>query len=276
MRHKVKILMLGTILAISLCGCSSKDNKDVTEEIEETSESIMESIVAETKPNKEDDEDKKKETETKGSIYETLDIDNIENVGVILENPAEIELEDIPQTSGKVIDTSFDFSIYGLESTGNNDSLELFDEDYDKYMYELNNYITTTFLIKMNRVTRYLNDNTYLENYNTTVESDIHDIQISMEALDTKNTVINTYFQHDPELVQTWNRLYQEVILIREDIQNINKTNTNELDITNVISEASKTASVLGKRTIGYGIITSQNSINNSEEVDNSENSIEE
>ena len=236
----------------------------------------MESIVAETKPNKEDDEDKKKETETKGSIYETLDIDNIENVGVILENPAEIELEDIPQTSGKVIDTSFDFSIYGLESTGNNDSLELFDEDYDKYMYELNNYITTTFLIKMNRVTRYLNDNTYLENYNTTVESDIHDIQISMEALDTKNTVINTYFQHDPELVQTWNRLYQEVILIREDIQNINKTNTNELDITNVISEASKTASVLGKRTIGYGIITSQNSINNSEEVDNSENSIEE
>lgn len=262
MKHRSKALMLGLILAISLCGCSSNNEETSTEDTEATQETIVESIIAETESSKDKDKDK-----SNSGIYDMLDIDNIENVGVELEDPAGLELEDIPVTSGKVVDTSGNFDVYELENTGINDNLTLFDGDHDKYMYNLNNFVTTLSLINLNRVTRYLSDETYENEYGSTLENDLHSIHVALEGIDTKNIVINTYFTHDSELVNSWNSFYQDISLRKKDIMNLNKSNVAEYNIESLIDKASTLSGVLYDRVKGYGLATVQTAPYSSEEI---------
>lgn len=240
------ILTMSTLIV----GCKKQDNKqDIVVENTQEQGVIIESIINETDKELDKNKDKDKNNSTDNNKLTSNMIDSTDNYTVSLEDPKDIEIEDIHKTSGKIIDTSFDFSIYELDNSNVNNDLQLFDGDYDKYLKELNSYITQLNILKLNRIVRYLDDDTYEKEYKTTLESDIRDANIYLEALDTKNVVINSYFEHVPNLVNAWNEYYQEMTYIRDDISNLDKTNVRDLNLISANKSASIVLSILNNST---------------------------
>lgn len=253
MKTPLRLLTVSLIMCtISLCGCSKEEN--ITEQTD--TETVI--GIAEKDTNKKDTNKKDKNKTDKNKIESDILIEDLENINIELSDPSKIELEDMPYTSGKVVDTSFDFSVYELDEKDNNESAQLFDGDYEKYMFNLNNYVIELVHIKLNRVIRYLDDDSYVAKYDTTIEDDLQDIDILLRGLDAKNTVIIAYFTHDVELLNLWNKFYQEMVLVRSQLEDTDKTNCTELDISSLGTAATSLSSLLNDRTFGYGYITAQ------------------
>ena len=236
------------ICTLALCGCSKEETpvQDIVETVE-TTEDIKET----TKKDK--DKDKSKDKSKDNNVSISMLVDDVEGINVELQDPANLDLEETPQyTSGKVIDTSGDFSMYELEVDNSNDTLQLFDGDYDKYMFDLNDYVIKLVHIKLNRITRYVNDEDYMQNYDTTVEYDIEDMQILLRGIDAKHAVINSYFANDVDLVNAWNSFYQEMSLIKADLEELSRSNCNNINISKVAETASILSDILYTRTANY------------------------
>lgn len=250
MRNKKKCIRLLALLTctITLYGCSKEEAEiltDTTEIVEQPEE------IKDTNKNKKDKD--KKDDKKDNSVSISMLVDDTDGMNIELQDPANLELAEAPQyTSGKVIDTSGNFDIYELEVDDSNDTLQLFDGDYAKYMYDLNDYVIQLVHIKLNRITRYISDDDYMQNYDTTVEYDIEDVQILLRGIDAKHAVVNSYFAQDIDLVTAWNSFYQEVSLITPTLEELSRTNCNTIDISKVSDTASILSEILYIRTANY------------------------
>lgn len=251
MKKYIKLLILNLVVCTAvLCGCSKKD--EVIEQPTETVES------SESTDKDKTNKDKKKDKPDKNNTESIITIDELENIEIELLDPLKLDLEDTPKTSGKVIDTTGDFSLYDIEVGDNNDTLQLFDGDYEKYMFNLNTYVIDLVHIKLVRITRYMDDDSYFKQYKCSVEDDLQSVEILLRGLDAKHAVLNSYFTHDTELLSSWNQFYQEMVLVRSELEDTNKTNCTQLNVKPLADSTSKLSSILSDRTYGYGYVTAQ------------------
>ena len=248
------------MLTLVACG-----NKDSTEEVIDTEDNTIESLVSEDntevkpkgeKPKVEDNESNNS-TSLKDEFGDALDGYNIQG------STEDIKLN-VPSnkiaSSGKVVNTEQN-KMDEINAQLNNDDTNISIENLNvnRFMYETNTEIIN---IQLNAV-KY--------NKNKPSTGLLNNFIASIDILDTRNRYIINNMQEYADIISAWNDYYSYINSIKKSMQSCNMED-NELDKLNILT--SQLSNMLSNNLIDYDYI--QDKLNGYNPELNEDNTIDE
>lgn len=242
-KNKNILLILTMSIMLTLVACG---NKDSTEEIIDTEDNIIESLVSENntevKPKGEKPKTENNKNDTNSSVEnefgDALDGYNIQG------STDDIKLN-IPnkkiESSGKVVNTEQN-KMDEINAQLNNDDTNVSIENLNinRFMYETNTEIIN---IQLNAV-----------KYNKNKPSDglLNNFIASIDILDTRNKYISNNMQEYVDVINTWNSYYSYINSIKKSMQSCNLEDK-ELDKLNTLT--SQLSTILSINLINYDYV---------------------
>lgn len=234
------ILMSGTLICMTGCNNKNSDNNIGVDSTE----------VIETQANENNvDTKKNKNKDRKDESYDTeISVEDLASdaLGENSNNTDNVELKDQIEYSGVDIDTdNVDFSVYQLDSLNLNNDKNAFDREPGDFLKELSESLTELYSIYLIPISEYVDDKSFESTYGHDFDYMLSEAKSLLDKLETDNTVMMNILSSDTELIDSWNRYYEDAKELKEVLKDTNKKNASDLDITNIQSDVIELSNII-------------------------------